>query len=48
MTPYCFCLSGDHLPEHQPDRTHKCVGSVADYRGDETRAKTPRYQESVV
>ena len=34
--------------EHQPNRTYKCVGSVADYRGNENPSKTPRYQESVV
>ncbi len=43
-----LALSAHHLPEHQRDRSHKCVGSVADYRGNENSSKTPRYQESFV
>jgi hypothetical protein len=34
-------LSGHHLPEHHPNRTHNCIGSVADYRGNESPSKNP-------
>ena len=40
---YRFRLRGDDLPVHQPNGTHKCVGSVADDRGNEPKQK-PKIQ----